>query len=551
MDCVVNIAVVGFRDAEYSIVATTLNGLQHLQAGVPSRDNVEANEYEYFVFTPTDLSRAVVFTLTSFGGDPDMYISITNPRPTKAAANHTWKSDALDYDIITIQPTAAGACTNVHCRYYIGVTGYDQAASFQLLARMADDGPPTVLIQGQPQAGHVEPRELDFFTFRVADAANDSGNITFSVTSLNSPAAVYVVPQKADGTFDKPSWQCLSVTTGPHGVVCQRYGVVGAMWSSDSSLTGGAVRISESDPNRCTGCLYLVGIAPTTTQPSDFLITAAITGGITTLQDGVPTQDNVRVGEYKYYQLVIDEPRADVSVSLTNFLGRAELYLSTTNHRPTNDINAFQWRSYSFLHDMVYIQYNQLTDCEARVEVGGSCVMYIGVYGRANAAFAVTASLDQTFTAPVQLLDGVPIVGFVNQSHYQYYTAHVVAPPNSRVLITITPVFGDPDLYVTTDGSQPGKSNWNFRSVSWGGVAQDSVSIEAGKPHYCNDCMVRIAVYGFMQSQYTIAYTTESTIARLVDGEQQQGYVLCSGCAVVVVAPVCGAFLASPLSPLC
>ena len=144
-------------------------------------------------------------------------------------------------------------------------------------------------------------------------------------------------------------------------------------------------------------------------------------------------------------------------------------------------------------------------------------------------AFAVTASLDQTFTAPVQLLDGVPIVGFVNQSHYQYYTAHVVAPPNSRVLITITPVFGDPDLYVTTDGSQPGKSNWNFRSVSWGGVAQDSVSIEAGKPHYCNDCMVRIAVYGFMQSQYTIAYTTESTIARLVDGEQQQGYVLCSG----------------------
>ena len=147
--------------------------------------------------------------------------------------------------------------------------------------------------------------------------------------------------------------------------------------------------------------------------------------------------------------------------------------------------------------------------------------MYIAVYGMQATSFALTATLDQSFKSPTRLLPGVPINGFVNATKYQYYSTHIMTASNSPVTITVTPASGDPDMYVTTDGREPGVHSYNFRSINWG--TQDQVQIAPGHPHYCNNCVVNIAVYGFMTSRYTILVQTANSVARLVDGEPQVG----------------------------
>lgn len=155
------------------------------------------------------------------------------------------------------------------------------------------------------------------------------------------------------------------------------------------------------------------------------------------------------------------------------------------------------------------------------MELGGSCVLYIAVYGMEATSYALTATLDQSFTSPTRLLPGIPIMGFVNMTQYRYYSAHVMTSPTDPITITVTPASGDPDMYVTTDGSEPGIHSYNFRSINWG--ARDQVVIQPGHSHYCNNCVINIAVYGFMTSRYTILVQTANSVARLVDGEPQIG----------------------------
>lgn len=113
------------------------------------------------------------------------------------------------------------------------------------------------------------------------------------------------------------------------------------------------VRVCVPAPTR-----YLIGVASVTNAPTgaDFVITALLSEGLTQLQDGIPVQDTVAAGSYRYYQLSIDEPRTDVSVALTNYFGNGRMYLSTTVHRPNNTWGGYTWRSHSYEHDMVYIQ---------------------------------------------------------------------------------------------------------------------------------------------------------------------------------------------------
>lgn len=518
--CAVNVAVSGFRDATYAVVAASLEGLTRVQAGVPLRGAVGANQYQYYMFTNPDPSQSVTFTVTAFGGDPDIYISAIQPRPTKG--NHTWAAQEFGYDRVVINPDDPAACRTSKCHYYIGVTGFLTTAQYQLLAAVGDALHPTLLVRGQPQHGHVAYHELAFYGFDVADDGS-RGDVDFVATSLNTPVGVYVVPQLSNGSWVQPKWSCTMWITSSHGVACGRYQVTGAQWASTGNA-GGRVHIPGGDPNACTGCTYLVGVAALgeSALGADFTITASREDGLTLLQNGVPRQDHVTQHQYRYFQLAIDEPQADLTVTVTPYTGTVVAFLSTTNHRP--NVSDHQWHM-SVVRHSVSVQYQDLAACEGRVELGGRCTMYIGVFGVFNSSFAITAALDQSFRQPQLLLDGVPVDGYANATQFQYYLANVIAPEGSTTTVSVTPLYGDPDLYITTDGTEPGLHNYQFRSTAGGSSVQDTVLIQPGRPHYCNHCRLLIAVRGFTTTHFSITYSTAATTTRLQDGRPQFGSV--------------------------
>ena len=67
---------------------------------------------------------------------------------------------------------------------------------------------------------------------------------------------------------------------------------------------------------------------------------------------------------------------------------------------------------------------------------------------------------------------------------------------------------GDQDLYITfgaLDGSgqpanaslyEPGRSHYDYKSAEWAAVS-DQIEVSAGMAHFCQHCVIYIAVYGY------------------------------------------------------
>lgn len=523
--CAVNIAVFGFRASSYVITSTSGTGLTVLREDVPIRDHTPPHGYDYFVFTSQEAQQPLTFTLTPLSGSPNMYISWTTTRPDSNPANHSWSTETAFDDTITIDEGHLGCAGDVPCRYYVGVTGGDggaSPASFQLLVTLAANDAKVMLQPGMPQTGHVPPRPaLAWYAFTIGP---DREDLALLVTSLDNPVGVYVTQPPAA----PPRWECVHVVNSATGPVCSEYAVVGAQWTSVASFSGETVRIPGDDS--CTNCELLIAVASLDPGAvgADFSLVATVASGPVTLRDGVPQQDTVREGEYQYYRLEVERYHADVVITATSFFGDADLFVSTTVPRPNMTASGHTWASRAYQHDRVVLQFSDIADCEAAAANGvgtGACSVFIAVYGFANASYAITASVSDDFGRPTHLLAGVPQSGYVNESRYAYYQVLANAAPDSRLSVTVTPSFGDPDLYATTDNSQPGTRHYEFSSTHFGGWVEDVIWIVPDQPHYCNRCLINVAVFGYMESAYTITFQTSEGIARLVDSIPTRGEV--------------------------
>lgn len=71
--------------------------------------------------------------------------------------------------------------------------------------------------------------------------------------------------------------------------------------------------------------------------------------------------------------------------------------------------------------------------------------------------------------------------------------------------------------------TQPGVSNYDYRSVGWGSVTE-MIELSADMPHYCFDCTVYLAVYGYRRCAYTIQ-ASSSGLVSVQAGQAMGGHV--------------------------
>lgn len=67
-----------------------------LEDGAPVNEAVTRGSYEYFKMFVSRASDDLRFTMTAFLGNPDMFVSITNPRPN--ASSFDFSSYALQFE---------------------------------------------------------------------------------------------------------------------------------------------------------------------------------------------------------------------------------------------------------------------------------------------------------------------------------------------------------------------------------------------------------------------------------------------------------------------
>ena len=208
---------------------------------------------------------------------------------------------------------------------------------------------------------------------------------------------------------------------------------------------------------------------------------------------------------YKYYQFTNPLSEGAITITVTPFSGDPDLYVSTSTPTPT--MQDYEWSAMAYGADHITLDYT----------VDGYVIgeYYIGVYAWTNTSFTITVTqtdLSQVDTADGQtttLFDGTPQTGLLTHpDDMHYYSFHV--GDSGSLSVSVTPLYGDPDVYITNDGTTPSPTNYQWDSLNWG---RDSVSIDD-----CSNCDYLIGVNAFSHTLYTILASSSTGASLLSSG---------------------------------
>eukprot|EP01006_Ploeotia_vitrea_P032269 TRINITY_DN64533_c0_g2_i1.p1 TRINITY_DN64533_c0_g2~~TRINITY_DN64533_c0_g2_i1.p1 ORF type:complete len:2597 (-),score=1385.65 TRINITY_DN64533_c0_g2_i1:818-8563(-) len=464
---VYTVGIYGYRTSFFAVTYATDDQVTLLQDGRSFHDELVEGEWEYFVLPVdrTDLPLTVLVT-TFNNADADLYVSWHTPRPN--VTNHDRAAASFRGDAITIPAHLLHKGP-----YYIGVHAYHNV-TFTLQASFDNK---TQLQDGVPQEGRVVRETSKYYTFQVVD---DHTDVTVSLTPYVGTAWLYI------NTFSEPDYGHPNTYR----------------WHSTRFESAQEIVIRADDRHFCSNCIYHIMVRGFT--DSNYTLTASTSRATLHLIDGVPQREWVDALSYEYFMFDVQDDQADIRISITPFSGDCDLYVSTTETRPTSAFNKHTWSSARYGPDVVLIDH---TDRNFRTGT-----YFIGVFGFAtNSSFSIIATASRyTANDTVLLLNGFPQNDYLRRTEVRYYS-YAVGDMHKSVRITVTPVTGDVHVYVRNDGTRPSPTHAQWRAESLG---RDVISI----PHSCRNCQYEIAVVAMSNSDFTIEASTDVVRSTLRDG---------------------------------
>lgn len=432
------IAVHSFAETMFALTVSTWNTTTTIVERVPISEDVVTEGYMYFKFL-LSVVQDVIFTLTPISsGDPDMFVSRDNERPTKE--NHTWSSiePGIDTVLVPISDPDFGLGW-----YYIGISGW-QEADFQLLA--ATQGASIVLVDGVPQ-NMVQPTGT-FSYFRFVHEDMEAG-LDFVISSVKVGSSV--------NAFMSRSVTHPSAQPGKHDMLLLNVTSSGAI---------------ELDPLVPVGTYYYgVEAISGVNGLTNFTLHVSTEVAVQILQEDILSDYNtVPAGHYRYF--VFDflrrpdtEERDDLTISLQvhDNEGDADLYVGTDPSRlPSRDY--YLWKSTRAGSDSVTIVHTDPNYISGRY--------FIAVHGFDRTGFSVIAFRSSTTT---DAIEGVTYSGTVSKDHYVFYKFLMTATGSLTITLRAAVPGGDPDLYISTLNVKPNKHDYQWESIS---IGDGSVTIE-------------------------------------------------------------------------
>lgn len=293
-----------------------------------------------------------------------------------------------------------------------------------------------------------------------------------------------------------------------------------------SSMAGDSLTIRHDAPLIKDRALpFPVFIAVRAATPVDFTVVAAMHAPVD-LALGLPQSGIVTNGEVKYYRLSVSPQSVSaVTVSLAVASGAGSLYISNTESPKPGNASTYQWSS-------LYFDPNRritidVTSASLRRDDSGLVPLYIGVFGASSLTQPLTNYTLLAFSAAstVALQPGVSVTRSLAAGAFSYFSVRVNSP-GLDMAIVVTPITGDPDLYVSRNNTQPSPNDYEWRAMNFGADLIPIGNAPVGTYY--------IGVKAFLNSTFRIVVQlTDPTaddnaynnMVYLHDGEPQQGYV--------------------------
>ena len=577
VDCDYFVSVVADGATSYTITATSSHGVTVLENGAPCNEVVNAGEYEYFKLFVTAQLVEVQVIMTAFSGNPDVFVSLTEPYPNATSA--TWRSTDVEGDVITIsnvafdsrpKSEALDACLNPPegslatraCVLYISVFGFEGASSFSLAA---------------------DARALSS-GFHVDAPTGSAGDYEFTVSTFGAPMprrplsapVVKASPLSACGaglTSDGNLANAADVAgaiawveRGPHDASCPYPGRYFANKVAVAQRAGAVAVIMSNNDAEHDGLIYMGAVSSDASSavsiPSVFVthqvgldvIQHGLTEGVRVslsqplgrlplLVNGVPQAGAAAANQMKYYEVFMSPGNDELTINVNPRFGNPDVYVTSSVRSyslPTRD--DFGWSSTAEGSETLTIAHGDEYACSG---VSG-CRYWIGVLGgpvggdgelsgAASTTFTIMTSIDE---AMMTLQSNVPLpsqdVALLAYKYYRFY----VDRPGQGVTVALTLDSGDADLFVAFDVEHPTEGHAQFvangqtgcQTVDCGNsiAGGDAVHISAAQvQEHCRlPCLAYIGVRGTLASTYNLLVTTadagQERPIQLSDGIEQQ-----------------------------
>ena len=322
---------------------------------------------------------------------------------------------------------------------------------FDLVAVRA--GTPQELTSGQVVYGFSGFNSYQYFSFRVSDPRS---NVTIVLTSTEGDPALFVSftephpsfavsdirASSAEGADIYFDWTSPIIMSNHNGSIAGTYYV--AVYGSRPSIWDIRVKIIDSS------------------NPA---------GGFQ-LQNGQPIQSRLRSGSYDYYTFILtpEDWANNVVITLQPQSGNPDLYVgNSTALVMLNDRTTWIRSSANSAGSTDEVTFPWQTSCNPNLQASRVCRYYIAVYGAANGTLNSYSIVAHTGNVNILLANGVSFEHSLRVGQAEYYTfanLHF----NGTVVIMITPIQGDPGLFVSTGNiTRPNATHYQYQSNNAGG----------------------------------------------------------------------------------
>jgi hypothetical protein len=257
------------------------------------------------------------------------------------------------------------------------------------------------------------------------------------------------------------------------------------------------------------------------------------------LASGVPRSDWLPLsGSYNFYQLrstsaATAQPRFTFSLTATS--GDPDLFVSTRDPYPS--ATSYCWLASGSGDVVEVLPASDNTGCYC---TGPTCTYYVSVLAASGsgASYTIVASEDTGGRSIITLLDGAPQMGALARTEQQLYqfTLPEASAPGRRVEAIVTPLTGDPDLYIVLGGGLPDPSGRNdYQSLAAQGP-EDIVMVDGAAPWStgaCADwrvpCTFTLLVSAFTATTYSIQVYSGGQALALSPGVPVEGTIAGGG----------------------
>jgi len=468
------------QKATFSVAATLSNSLRpgyiRLLSGVPQTGTIStwggwtARYYQIYVpEAATLLNLHVQYMMFPI----IVYVTHNTTHGQPSSANHEYR---MTGGTLTIPNPTEGS-------YFIAVYSHI-VCIFTITATLSDD---VLLLQdGQSINGKVAAKKYDYYQIQTHDANKD---FTVSLTCFSGDADMYISLDSARlPTVHNSTWRA------------NRYG---------SDL----ITISHDDPKSCSSaaenCVFTIAVYGYRT--SAYSITATTEETIE-LQDGIPIQGELQSNQWHYYKFQVSNEHLTLLVGITLISGQNDLFVDI-NKEPTT--NSYLKVSRSWNQDK-NIQIEHLA-CPQSTDI---CSYYIGVHAVTSCQYSVfvqSTNLDSEFL----IEDSVPITRSLGVEQSLYFRYEVM-DSLQQVSITLTPISGTPQCYISRSVEKPTENNYEYKITN----GANTVSVQ----NVTNGTVFHITMFSVTESSFTLSVigehrnrSTDATGMQLTEGLIQYG----------------------------